>query len=205
MVSDDLRGRGVRDERVLIAMGEVAREEFVDPVDLDRAYSDRPLPIGEGQTISQPYVVALMLEALELQPDDRLLEIGAGCGYAAAVAGRICARVVGVERIAGLARDAETRLRRVGFDNVIVVEGDGTLGWPAEAPYDAILVSAGAPEMPSALVDQLAPGGRIVIPVGRSGFGQQLVRARRVGEGIEYDDLGGVAFVPLIGEQGWAG
>lgn len=202
MVRRDLADRGVRDERVLAAMGAVHREDFVPSGERRFAYDDRPLPIGEGQTISQPHVVALMLEALELAPGDRLLEVGSGSGYAAAVAGRLCATVVGIERIAVLAAAAAARLQRLGVVNVRIVEGDGTLGWPPGAPYDAILVSAAGPTVPHHLVDQLGEGGRLVIPVGRAGA-QRLVRVRRTPGGPVEDDLGLVAFVPLVGAEGW--
>lgn len=205
MVAHDLRARGITDERVLSAMARVPREEFVLPADRARAYSDQPLLIGDGQTISQPYVVALMLEALELAPGHRMLEIGAGSGYAVAVAAAICGEVVGIERIGHLAVQAEQRLVRLGITNATVLEGDGSVGWLPGAPYDAILVSAGAPEVPPALVEQLAAGGCIVIPVGGSEHGQRLLRVCRNAEGVASEDLGGVAFVPLIGEQGWRG
>lgn len=204
MVADDLRARGITDERVLAAMGTVPREEFVGRSDRERAYLDQPLPIGDDQTISQPYVVALMLEALELSPGDRLLEIGAGSGYAVAVAATICEEVVGIERIGRLAAEAEARLVRLGFTNASILEGDGSIGWLPGAPYDAILVSAGAPDVPPALIDQIVEGGRIVIPVAGPGYDQRLVRVRRTAQGVTSDDLGGVAFVPLIGEQGWS-
>lgn len=203
MLVHDLEGRGISDRRVLAAMGEVPREEFVAWGERGQAYADRPLPIGHGQTISQPYIVALMLELAELRPDDRLLEVGAGCGYAAAVASRLCAEVVGIERVTALARDARARLVHLGYRNVVVLEGDGTVGWPPGAPFDAIVVSAGAPEVPEALVGQLADGGRLVVPAGTSPWGQQLLRLRRVGGQVEEEDLGGVSFVPLIGAQGW--
>lgn len=204
MVDHDIAARGITDAAVLRALATVPREAFVPRHLAPRAYDDRPLPIGEGQTISQPYVVALMLELLELGPDDRLLEVGAGSGYAAAVAGRICRRVVGVERLPHLASSAASRVARLGGGNVVVVCADGTLGWPDEAPYDAILVSAGGPEVPAALLDQLAEGGRLVIPVGSHAGHQRLLRVRRTPEGTVEEDLGGVAFVPLIGEEGWA-
>lgn len=203
MVRDQLARRGLHDERVLAAMADVPREAFVPPSAADRAYDDGALPIGDGQTISQPFVVAEMLAALDLGPEDRLLEVGAGSGYAAAVAGRLCARVVAVERVARLAGEAAARLARLGYSNVAVVHADGTLGWAEEAPYDAVLVSAAAPEIPPALLEQLGPAGRLVAPVGRRPGGQRLVRARRTGVGVELDSLGAVAFVPLIGAQGW--
>ena len=203
MVAEDVARRGVADERVLAAMGTVPREAFVPAADRDRAYADRPLPIGWDQTISQPYVVAVMAEALELEPGDRVLEVGAGSGYAAAVLSRLADEVVTVERVPELAELAARRLAALGADNVAVRVGDGTLGWPDRAPYDGIVVTAGGPEVPPALVDQLAPGGRLVIPVGPLSA-QRLVRVRRGPEGgLEQEDLGGVAFVPLIGSQGW--
>ena len=205
MVAHDLAARGIEDAAVLRAMGEVPREEFVPSHLRAEAYDDRPLPIGEGQTISQPYVVALMLELLELAPEDRMLEVGAGSGYAAAVAGRICRRVVGVERLPHLATTAAARLARLGGGNVVIVCDDGSTGWSPEAPYDAVLVSAGAPDVPGPLVDQLADGGRLVVPVGRHLSSQRLLRGRRTPVGLTEDDLGGVTFVPLIGAEGWEG
>ena len=205
MVAHDLAARGIEDAAVLRAMGEVPREEFVPSHLRAEAYDDRPLPIGEGQTISQPYVVALMLELLELAPEDRMLEVGAGSGYAAAVAGRICRRVVGVERLPHLATTAAARLARLGGGNVVIVCDDGSTGWSPEAPYDAVLVSAGAPDVPGPLVDQLADGGRLVVPVGRHLSSQRLLRVRRTPVGLTEDDLGGVTFVPLIGAEGWEG
>jgi protein-L-isoaspartate(D-aspartate) O-methyltransferase len=205
MVAHDLAARGIEDAAVLRAMGEVPREEFVPSHLRAEAYDDRPLPIGEGQTISQPYVVALMLELLELAPEDRMLEVGAGSGYAAAVAGRICRRVVGVERLPHLATTAAARLARLGGGNVVIVCDDGSTGWPPEGPYDAVLVSAGAPDVPGPLVDQLADGGRLVVPVGRHLSSQRLLRVRRTPVGLTEDDLGGVTFVPLIGAEGWEG
>ena len=203
MVDQDLVGRGVHDARVLDAMGSVPRECFV-PTDVrGSAYADRPLPIGWGQTISQPFIVALMAEALELTEEDRVLEVGAGSGYAAAVLGRLCAEVVTVERIRELCEVATANLASGGATNVVVHQADGTLGWVPGAPYDGIVVTAGGPEVPGALVDQLASGGRLVIPVGPLGS-QRLVRVRKQADGATVsEDLGGVAFVPLIGAQGW--
>ena len=203
MVDVHLVGRGIRDERVLAAMAEVPRERFVPSSARRHAYDDRPLPIGDGQTISQPYIVALMVQLLRLTPTDRLLEIGAGSGYAAAVAGRCCAEVIGVERLGALARRAATTLRDLGVGNVTIVEGDGTLGWPDGAPYDAVLVSAGAPDLPPSLLSELADGGRLVAPVGAHLGGQRLVRVRRHDDRLTKEDFGGVSFVPLIGEEGW--
>jgi protein-L-isoaspartate(D-aspartate) O-methyltransferase len=199
MVASDIAGRGIRDERVLQAMREVPREAFVEPDCRARAYEDTPLPIGEGQTISQPFVVALMLEAAGIHPNDRLLEVGAGSGYAAAVASRLAARVHALERHARLGEGARERLAQLGYDNVTVVVADGTKGWPAAAPFDVIIVSAGAPDVPQALETQLAPGGRLVMPVGRSGRAQVLVRIRRAADGhLEREELAPVSFVPLV-------
>ena len=205
MVERQLEARGLHDRAVLEAMGGVPREAFVARSQAGAAYDDSPLPIGAGQTISQPFVVGLMVEALALRPTDRALEVGSGSGYAAAVMSRICGHVFGVERHLALVEAARTALERLGYRNVSLRHGDGTLGWPEEAPFDAILVSAGGPSVPAALRGQLARGGRMVIPVGGPGRIQRLVRVLREGEDEwREDDLGEVAFVPLIGEQGWA-
>src|SRR5215203_158476 len=203
MVSRQIAARGVRDPRVLEALWTVPREAFVPERLAELAYDDTPLPIGEEQTISQPYVVALMAEALELRPEDRVLEIGAGSGYAAAVLSRLAREVWTVERHESLVREARERMARLGYSNVRVVQGDGTLGWPEHAPYDAIVVAAGGPEVPPALLDQLAEGGRLVIPVGPDVRTQNLVRVRRKDGKVLREDLGPVRFVPLIGAQGW--
>jgi protein-L-isoaspartate(D-aspartate) O-methyltransferase len=204
MVDRHVRARGVRDERVLAALAEVPREAFLPPELAGAAYDDRPLPIESGQTISQPYIVAVMTEALRLGPGDTALEIGTGSGYAAAVLGRVAKQVYTIERHAELAALARERLARLGYANVAVRVGDGTLGWSEHAPFDAIVVAAGGPDLPRALLDQLALGGRLVMPVG-SDRAQELVRVTRVGP-AEYrrEDLGAVQFVPLIGAQGWA-
>lgn len=203
MVATQLRERGIRSAAVLQAMAEVPREAFVEPGDEDVAYQDSALPIAAGQTLSQPYIVALMVEAAEVGPDDEVLEVGAGSGYAAAVLGRIAAHVVAVERHAALAGAARERLARLGIANVDVVVGDGTLGWPAARRFDAILVAAGGPEVPPALKAQLADGGRLVMPVGPLRR-QRLLRVRRRGDGgFEQQELADVAFVPLVGAQGW--
>jgi protein-L-isoaspartate(D-aspartate) O-methyltransferase len=204
MVEHQLERRGIRDPLVLEAMRRVPREAFVPPELADEAYADGPLPIGEGQTISQPYIVALMVEALELRGGERVLEIGAGTGYAAAVLAEIAAEVYTVERHAPLAREARERLRALGYDHVQLRVGDGSRGWPEHAPYDAIVVAAGAPEVPEALKEQLAVGGRLVIPVGQGRTLQELLRLRRLSE-TEYqrEELGGVRFVPLVGAEGW--
>jgi len=204
MVDQQIRARGVRDPRVLAAMNTVAREAFL-PVALEQsAYDDRPLPIDAGQTISQPYVVALMTEALELRGGETALEIGTGSGYAAAVLAKVAGKVYTIERHAELADQARARLAELGFDNIEVRCGDGTLGWPEHAPFDAIVVAAGGPDVPRALTDQLAIGGRLVIPVGTS-HAQQLVRIRRrSATELDREDLGAVQFVPLVGAQGWS-
>jgi protein-L-isoaspartate(D-aspartate) O-methyltransferase len=204
MVDIQVAARGIRDSRVLQAMRKVPREEFVDAGMEEFAYEDGPLPIGEQQTISQPYIVALMLEAAELRSDDVLLEIGTGSGYAAAVASHIVKRVYTIERHASLARVAEGRFRELGYDNIRVQVSDGTLGLPDNAPFDAIIVTAGGPLAPLALKSQLRIGGRLIIPVGDENRRQMLYRITRVSEtDYDEDELGGVRFVPLIGEQGW--
>lgn len=204
MIDRQLRARGIHDPHVLDALGSVPREAFVPPEFADMAYEDRPLPIESGQTISQPYIVAVMTEALALKPSDRVLEIGTGSGYAAAVLARIAKQVYTVERHEELAELSRERLSRLGFANVEIQCGDGTLGWAEHAPYDAIIVAAGGPEVPPALLEQLAIGGRLIIPVG-TGRAQELVRVTRASK-TEYrrEDLGAVQFVPLIGAQGWA-
>jgi len=204
MIREDLIGRGVHDPAVLAAMREVPREAFVDEGMQELAYEDHPLPIAEGQTISQPYIVAYMTEALELSGTDRVLEIGTGSGYAAAVLSRIVTTVHTVERLGGLANSARRRLGMLGYTNIVVHEGDGTLGWQEHAPYDAIVVTAAAPQLPQPLLDQLAIGGRLVIPVGTSSDFQILARVLRVTEhDYRTEELCGVRFVPLIGAAGW--
>jgi protein-L-isoaspartate(D-aspartate) O-methyltransferase len=199
MVQRDLAARGVTDPRVLHAMGTVPRERFVEDHLASVAYEDHPLRIGQGQTISQPYMVAAMAEAARLTPSSRVLEIGTGSGYGAAVLGEIADDVWTIERHERLAAEALDRLEALGYDNVHVIEGDGSLGLADEGPFDAIVVTAGATEVPSALVDQLAEGGRMIVPVGRSGY-QTLLRVRRTGDDTAVEDLGAVAFVPLIGK-----
>src|SRR6266581_9376556 len=205
MVDVQVAGRGVRDKRVLEAMRRVPREAFVEPGFEEFAYEDGPLPIGEGQTISQPYIVALMIEGAEVRPGDSVLEVGAGSGYAAAVLSQIAARVYAIERHPSLGNAARERLKKLGYDNIELRVGDGTRGWPEAAPFDAILVAAGGPEVPPALKEQLAIGGRLDIPVGEEERYQTLVKLTRKSEAeFEEENLGAVAFVPLIGEQGWA-
>jgi protein-L-isoaspartate(D-aspartate) O-methyltransferase len=203
MVERQLRGRRIRSERVLEAMLLVPRHEFVAEEFCARAYDDAPLPIGEGQTISQPYMVASMSEALELAGSERVLEVGTGSGYQAAVLGRLAREVYTIESRAGLALAARERLARLGgYENVHVHAGDGTLGLPELAPFDAILVAAAAPEIPPPLVAQLADGGRIVVPVGGANE-QQLVSGRMVGGELRSVALYCCRFVPLVGRHGW--
>jgi len=204
MLHTQLLPRGVRDPRVLDAMRHVPREAFVPEALRDHAYDDEPLPIGARQTISQPFIVAYMLEAAELAPSDRVLDVGTGSGYAAAVASRLVRRIDSIERIPALAHEAQRRLVALRYENVDVHVGDGSAGWPGGAPYDAILVAAGAPRVPHALELQLAPGGRLILPVGERDRAQRLWRVRRLdAEHFERQDLGAVAFVPLVGEAGW--
>ena len=204
MVARQIAGRGVRDAAVLAAMRKVPRERFVPAPLASLAYEDQPLAIGEGQTISQPYVVAAMAEALELHSRDRVLEVGTGSGYAAAVLATIVAEVYTIERLEGLATSAGRRLAGLGYANVHVRYGDGSLGWPEHAPYDAIVVTASAPDVPTALLQQLKIGGRLVIPVGPKVGTQRLVRIVRTGdEGYARQTLEKVVFVPLIGAEGW--
>jgi protein-L-isoaspartate(D-aspartate) O-methyltransferase len=204
MLKEHLAARGISNQAVLSAMREVNREVFVPPELAGFAYDDRPLPIGEGQTISQPYIVAFMTESLELERGDRVLEIGTGSGYAAAVLSRIVAEVHTVERLPDLADSARLRLESLGYANISCHVGDGSLGWPAHAPYDAIVVTAGAPAIPKALMEQLAVGGKLVIPAGADPHFQTLIRVHRM-EGNDYrqESLLGVMFVPLVGVDGW--
>ena len=204
MVAKQLENRGIRDRGVLDAMRQVPRERFVAERYEEFAYDDGPLPIPEGQTISQPYVVALMIQALRLTPDDHVLEVGTGSGYAAAVISRIVSEVYTVERFELLGDFARQNLTGAGYDNVHVLVGDGTLGWLKYAPYNAIIIAAGGPGVPDALKTQLVVGGRLVIPVGSEQRAQRLVRVTRLGDD-QYDEetFGHVRFVPLIGKQGW--
>jgi protein-L-isoaspartate(D-aspartate) O-methyltransferase len=201
MVDSQIARRGIRDRRVLDAMRLVPREAFVDP-DLEAyAYEDTPLPIGEKQTISQPFIVALMTEAAKVGSDDTVLEVGAGSGYAAAVLSRIAKSVYAIERHAPLADAARERIARIGYDNVTIRSGDGTKGWPEAAPLDAILVAAGGSEIPQALKAQLAVGGRLIMPVGEKSS-QTLRKVTRLDdEAFQEADLGEVAFVPLVADS----
>ncbi len=204
MVAEQILARGVRDDRVLDAMNKVHREAFLPENVRDLAYEDRPLPIAAGQTISQPYIVAYMIEALVLKGGEKVLEIGAGSGYAAAVLAEIAGAVYTIERIDQLAEKAASNLIDEGYENVHVLHADGTIGWIEESPFDAILVSAGAPEIPLTLKKQLAIGGKMVIPVGTDPKAQELIRITRVDENeYDYEDLADVRFVPLIGKEGW--
>ena len=204
MVERQLAARGIHDARVLDAMRTVPREVFVPERVRHDAHADRPLPIEAGQTISQPYIVALMVEAAQLGPDDVALEIGAGSGYATAVMSRLARRVVGIERHRVLCELAIERLERLGYDNAAIHCADGSAGWPREAPYDAILVAASGPRVPEPLRRQLAPGGRLVMPVGDSSHVQHLMKVTRApDDSFREEELCGVAFVPLIGEAGW--
>jgi protein-L-isoaspartate(D-aspartate) O-methyltransferase len=202
MVEEQLRGRGIRDQRVLSAMAKVPRESFIAAEEAANAYGDFPLPIGAGQTISQPYIVAAMLEKLELTRHDRVLEVGTGTGYEAAILGELAAEVWSIERQPELAEKARVILDGLGYSNVHVVLGDGSQGLPEHAPFDKILVAAAAPRLPETLVDQLADGGKMILPVGtRTEQQLQLVRKLANEVVITQEDL--CRFVPLIGEQGW--
>lgn len=205
MVADQLRARGITDPRVLTAMGGVPRHRFVEEALEGRAYGDYPLPIGEKQTISQPYMVALMTQALELGGDERVLEVGTGSGYQTAILAELAGKVYSVERIRTLADRARAILEELGYYNVLIRVGDGTLGWREEAPFDAVLVTAAAPEVPAPLVEQLKAGGRLVIPVGGT-TAQVLKSLVKDADGtVRESELVGCVFVKLVGEQGWHG
>jgi protein-L-isoaspartate(D-aspartate) O-methyltransferase len=203
MVESQLVARGVRDVRVLDAMRKVPRHVFVDEALQNQAYNDHPLPIGDKQTISQPYIVALMTEALRLQGNEKVLEVGTGSGYQTAVLAEMAVRVFSIERIAGLSFRANQTLRGLGYNNCVLRVGDGTLGWPEEQPFDAIIVTAGSPHVPQPLVDQLAVGGRMVLPVGKDPS-QELVLIERFIDGLRTTSMGGVRFVALVGKWGWS-
>ena len=204
MVRLQLQRRGIKDARVLDAMGRVPRHAFVDPSHRGEAYEDHPLPIGQGQTISQPYMVARMTELCRLTETDRVLEVGAGSGYQSAILGLLCRQVYATEIVGALAQRGRQALAATGFDNVILEQLDGSAGWPAHAPYDAILVAAGAPSVPDPLRQQLADDGRLVIPVG--GLGMQILqRITRRGDGFETLTDTACRFVNLRGAYGWQG
>ncbi|PDT01708.1 protein-L-isoaspartate O-methyltransferase [Rhizobium chutanense] len=203
MVEHHVTRRGIRDQNVTAAMRAVPREKFVAPGCEEFAYEDAPLSIGEGQTISQPFIVALMLEKAKLDAGDKVLEVGTGSGYASALISRIARQVYSIERHESLALQASERFEKLGYGNIDVRVGDGSKGWPQAAPFNAIIVSASAPQVPTALKEQLELGGRLIIPIGR-GEEQQLKRITRIGAtAFEEEDLGGVRFVPLIGEDAW--
>jgi protein-L-isoaspartate(D-aspartate) O-methyltransferase len=204
MVKRQIEARGIRDPAILDAFRSVPREAFVAPRYARDAYDDHPLPIEAGQTISQPYIVALMIAAAEIGPNDKVLEVGAGSGYAAAIMSRIAREVIGIERQHDLVEIARERLHRLDYDNVRIVAGDGTRGCPDEAPFDAILAAASGSHVPPSLIAQLTQGGRLVMPIGDPGGVQKLVKVTKQEDGsLRQSDLGEVRFVPLIGEEGW--
>lgn len=202
MVEEQVISRGIKDPRVIAAMRKVPRHLFVEEALQNQAYSDRPLSIGEKQTISQPYMVAVMTEALQLTGREKVLEIGAGSGYQTAILGEVARKVFSIERILSLTMKARTLLLDLGYANVEMTFSDGTQGWVRESPFDAIIVTAGSPDVPQPLVDQLAMGGRLVIPVGDESV-QDLIRLTKTEEGIKREDFGGCRFVKLIGKYGW--
>ncbi len=204
MVERQLRRRGISEPEILDAFRAVPREAFISAEYAHLAYGDHPLPIEAQQTISQPYIVALMIQAAAIKHCDKVLEVGAGSGYAAAVIGRIAERVIGIERQPELVKVALERLKRLSYDNVSIVEGDGTRGLPNEAPFDAILAAASGSHVPIPLISQLAPNGRLVMPLGEPDSVQELVKVTKQEDGIlRHESLGSVRFVPLIGEEGW--
>lgn len=202
MVARQIEQRGIHDERVLQAMRSVPRHLFVPEEYVHASYTDEPLPIGEGQTISQPFMVAAMAEALLLNGSEKVLEIGAGSGYQAAVLSPLVREVIAIETQPALAAAARERLSQLGFTNVRIEQGDGSMGWPQDAPYDAVLVTAAAPSVPPPLVEQLAEGGRLVIPVGGA-ENQDLIRVRKNEGRTSRESLYGCRFVPLVGRYGW--
>jgi protein-L-isoaspartate(D-aspartate) O-methyltransferase len=202
MVEEQITSRGIKDPRLIAAMKKIPRHLFVEEALQSQAYSDHPLPIGEKQTISQPYMVALMTEVLKLTGKEKVLEIGAGSGYQAAILAELAERVFSIERIRSLAIRARELLYELGYFNIEIKIFDGTLGWAEKGPFDAIIVTAGAPDIPQPVIDQLGLGGRLVIPVGNA-FSQDLIRMTKTEEGIRREDLGGCRFVKLIGRHGW--
>lgn len=202
MVERQIAARGIRDPRVLAAMLEIPRHLFIPPPYDRGAYDDNPLPIGSGQTISQPYIVALMTELLHPKATDNILEIGAGSGYQAAILSRLVWRLTTIERITTVADMARRNLKSIGIDNVDVIEGDGSLGYPAHAPFDGIIITAATPDVPQPLIEQLADGGILVAPVGGRDI-QDLITIYKQGESFKRESRGGVRFVPLIGHHGW--
>jgi protein-L-isoaspartate(D-aspartate) O-methyltransferase len=202
MVKNQLMARDIKDERVLRAMGKVPRHLFIQEALAGEAYNDHPVPIGEKQTISQPYIVALMTEALELKGSENTLEIGTGSGYQTAILAELSSRVYTVERIKSLLINARKLLAKLGYDNILFKAFDGTLGWKEYAPFDAIMVTAGSPNVPEPLKEQMADNGRMIIPVGDR-YTQELIKITRKGEDFEQEGLGGCRFVNLIGVHGW--
>jgi len=202
MVERQLRARGISDERVLEVMTDLPREKFIGSAHRHEAYEDRPVPIGSGQTISQPYIVAIMSQELAVGPDHRVLDVGAGSGYQTAILARLVKEVFAIERIAELAERVDAVLADLGIDNVNLMTGDGTLGWPEEAPFDRIICGAAGPEVPEAWIEQLAEGGRIVMPVGGPEV-QNLIAIDKQGGKITRRHICGVRFVKLIGQEGW--
>ena len=204
MVERHLRRRGITQQHILDAFLEVPREAFISDDYAHLAYGDHPLPIEAGQTISQPYIVALTIQAAEIRQGDKVLEVGAGSGYAAVVISRIAGEVIAIERQHDLIGVARERMRRLGYGNVEIIEGDGTRGCPALAPFDAIVAAASGSHVPKAFIEQLNDGGRIVMPIGDPGWAQELVKVKKLPDGkLIQENLGGVRFVPLIGEEGW--
>jgi protein-L-isoaspartate(D-aspartate) O-methyltransferase len=202
MVERQIAARGIHNQQVLAAMLEIPRHLFIPPPYDHAAYDDNPLPIGSGQTISQPYIVALMTELLHPKATDNVLEIGAGSGYQAAILSRLVRRLTTIERIMTVADMARRNLKSIGIDNVIVIEGDGSLGYPGNAPYDGIIITAATPEVPKPLIGQLADGGTLVAPVGSRDI-QDLITLHKQGQSFIQESRGGVRFVPLIGQHGW--
>ncbi len=204
MVTSQIEARGVKDERVIRVMREVPRHLFVEEALWERAYDDHPLPIGEGQTISQPYMVAVMTEALRLKGSEKVLEIGTGSGYQTAILAELAQQVFTIERIDNLTKMARRNLDRLGYTNVVFRTGDGTIGWQDQAPFDGVVVTAGAPDVPKYLFEQLAEGGRMVVPIGGM-HGQELVVVRKKDGAPVRTTHFGCVFVPLIGKNGWKG
>jgi protein-L-isoaspartate(D-aspartate) O-methyltransferase len=205
MIERHIIARGIDDDCLIAAFRAVPREAFVSAAFETAAYADAPLPIGSGQTISQPYIVALTINSAEIGPDDKVLEIGAGSGYAAAIIGQVAKQVIAIERHGGLARLASERMAKLGYPNVRIIEGDGTGGLPEEAPFDAIVAAASGSHVPQVLLDQLKPGGRLVMPIGEPGAIQQLVKVAKGADGsLKQEGLGSVRFVPLIGEHAFS-
>lgn len=204
MVDDQLRSRGIVNQRILDAFVKVPRHLFVPPSELAEAYSDHPLSIGQGQTISQPYMVAYMLEKSELAGDERVLEIGTGSGYQTALLAELVRKVYTIERIPDLLTTAQTKLKKMNYQNITYIIGDGTLGWPEFAPYDRIIVSAAAAQIPPVYISQIREGGILVIPTGGE-YSQELIQATKAGKNWRLQSWGGCVFVKLIGQQGWKG